>query len=72
METLLRQLTSAFDRLLEGLSPLALINKVIPRSGYLEHRGIVHGSLDRQKHERNTEPSGGGVPLWGVLAEGAT
>jgi hypothetical protein len=35
--------------LLEGLSPLALINKVIPRSGYLEQRGIVHGSLDRQK-----------------------
>jgi len=35
--------------LLEGLSPLALINKVVPRSGYLEQRGIVHGSLDRQK-----------------------
>jgi acetyl esterase/lipase len=48
-ETLFRRLTKAFGRLMEGLSPLSLINKVIPRSGYLEHRGMGYGSQERQK-----------------------
>jgi acetyl esterase/lipase len=49
VETLLRPLTSAFGWLLEGLSPLALINKVVSRSGYLEHSERNYGLLERQK-----------------------
>jgi acetyl esterase/lipase len=49
VETLLRPLTSAFGWFLESLSPLALINKVVPRSGYLEHSERNYGLLERQK-----------------------
>jgi acetyl esterase/lipase len=44
-----RPLSMSANWLWESLTPLAIINSIVPRDGYHEQRGISYGELNRQK-----------------------
>jgi acetyl esterase/lipase len=59
-----RSLSSSASWIFESLSPLGLINSLVPKEGYHKHGSLSYGTLERQKLDVYVpEGIGGDLPL---------
>jgi acetyl esterase/lipase len=59
-----RSLSSSASWIFESLSPLGLINSLVPKEGYHKHGSLSYGTLERQKLDVYVpEGTGGDLPV---------